>query len=54
MIVNDLKMKLIQLNESIDMIQVQLSKVDDPQLEERMQKLLEERREIITKLEGIN
>lgn len=49
-----LKMELIQLNESIDMITMQLDMQHDEQLVERLQRLLDERKSIITKLEGIN
>jgi hypothetical protein len=51
--INDLKMALIELNEAIGMIDVQLSVVDDPELEVQRDKLVERRREIIKALEGI-
>ncbi|MCQ6277381.1 hypothetical protein JMM81_21165 [Bacillus sp. V3B] len=51
--VKELKMELIQINEAIDMINTMLQINNDPELEDRLEKLLEEKKQIVKRLESL-
>lgn len=51
---NELKMKLIELNETIDMMMTALEVHEDKELSARVEKLLAEREDIIKHLHSLN
>jgi hypothetical protein len=51
---NDLRAELMQLNEAIDMICTVLDKKHDPQLVDQLEKLLEERKVLLERIQSLN